>query len=524
MGERMYAAIDLKSFYASVECLERGMEPLEVNLVVADAARTDKTICLAVSPALKSFGIPGRPRLFEVISMVNRLNRIRGFEAEGFEQIRAYNEVYAMGMEEGGCSDKGKQDAEDIYKSMCLSELRRDKHRKIRFIIARPRMALYVDYSMRIYNIYLNYISPEDIFAYSIDEVFIDLTPYRKIYGLSPRELVQKMLLDVYQGTGITATAGIGTNLYLAKIAMDIVAKHSDADENGTRMAFLDEYIFRHTLWDHLPLTDFWSIGRGTAKRLHEHGLYTIGDIARCSIGDDREYYNEKLLYRLFGVNAELLIDHAWGIEPVTLKEIKNYRPKSKSLSSGQVLIEPYTYEKARVVIVEMAEKMALSLMEKNCMASQLVIGVGYDVSNVKGQEFQKEIAVDRYGRARPKHAHGSILLTPPTDAANRLIESTLAIYDRIVDRSLWIRRMHIAATKIEQKAETSSKQEGFADMLDYLNHLESKDKEGRDANLQAAVLKIKKKYGRNAILRGYSFLEGATGKSRNKQIGGHLA
>lgn len=533
MEERIYAAIDLKSFFASVECVERGLDPLDVNLVVADAARTDKTICLAASPALKSFGISGRARLFEVIATVNRLNRsrVRGFRDESLKEINRYNAIYRESratetdLPKGDEKTVGKAETaivEEIAKSMSLKELQKDGHRKINFIIAVPRMGLYVDYSMRIYDIYLKYVSPEDIFAYSIDEVYIDLTPYLKIYGLSAKELVRKMLLDVYSDTKITATAGIGTNLYLSKIAMDIVAKRSMADERGTRIAFLDPYQFRRTLWEHLPLTDFWGIGAGIAKRLNEHGLYTVGDIARCSVGGEKDYYNAGLLYRLFGVNAEILMDHAWGIEPVTLKDVKSYIPSARSLSSGQVLGEPYTFEMARIIVMEMAEKMAFRLTEKKYMTSMLVIDVGYDAAREGGKDTEP----DRYGRPVPKSGHGSIRIEPSTNLANRLIRKAVELFEQIAEKNLWIRRIHIAATRLEF-CSGASRQVGstvFQSFFDVTSggadsHAQC---EQREEKLQKAVLEIKKKHGKNAILRGYSFQKGATARDRNRQIGGH--
>lgn len=514
MEERMYAAIDLKSFYASVECVERGLEPLDANLVVADVSRTDKTICLAVSSALKSFHIPSRARLFEVIAMVNRQNRvrIRDFFEETFQDIISYNAAYE-GREHPAFGE--------VAKSISLKELQEDVHRRIRFLIAEPRMALYVEYSMRIYDIYLKYVSPEDIFAYSIDEVFIDLTPYLQIYKMGPKALVQKMLLDVYTDTGITATAGIGTNLYLSKVAMDIVAKRAKADANGTRVAFLDTYHFRKNLWNHLPLSDFWSIGQATVRRLREHGLYTMGDIARCSMGEERAYYNADLLYRLFGVDAELLIDHAWGMEPVTLREVKAYTPSTKSISAGQVLMEPYPYDLARVIVMEMVEKMAFRLMEKNYITSQIVLGIGYE-----SDKAVHPTDTDGCKGRRAMYRRGSVVIKPPTNLANHLIQKVLDLYDAVSEKTLWIRRINVAATKLEVQTDTGDFKEMDDPLTAYLRESEEPDKSRsrKEEALQKAILSIKSKYGANAVLRGYSFQKGATARSRNRQIGGHKA
>lgn len=388
MKERTYIAIDLKSFYASVECVERDLDPLEVNLVVADVTRTEKTICLAVSPALKSYGIPGRARLFEVVQKVAEVNEARRYRSPG-------------GRFQGSSSDQ--------------RELRKHPELALDYVTAPPRMALYMEYSRRIYAIYLKYIAPEDIHVYSIDEVFLDVTSYLKTYGLTSEELARKMIREVLHETGITATAGIGTNLYLAKIAMDIMAKHVEPDEDGVRIAKLNERSYREQLWNHRPLTDFWRVGRGYAKKLEENGLYTMGDIARCSMGSAQEFYNEELLYRLFGVNAELLIDHAWGWEPCTMEAIKNYRPSSNSVGSGQVLQCPYSYEKAGLIVREMTELLVLDLVDKGLVTNQIVLTVGYDIENLKQSEFQKnyrgEIKTDRYGRKIPKHAHGTMNL-----------------------------------------------------------------------------------------------------------------
>lgn len=495
--EKSYIAIDLKSFYASVECRERGLNALDANLVVADESRTDKTICLAVSPSLKSYGIPGRPRLFEVKSKINHENRLRMAKGE---------------------------------KSWLKSELDADINRQIDFLIARPRMGLYVEYSTRIYNIYLKYVSPEDVHVYSIDEVFIDVTPYLKTYNTTPRELAMTMIRDVLRETGITATAGIGTNLYLAKIAMDIVAKHMPPDEDGVRIAELDEFSYRRDLWNHKPLTDFWRIGRGYQKRLASIGLYTMGQIAKCSIGDKSDYYNENLLYKTFGINAELLIDHAWGYEPVTIKDIKDYRPENNSISTGQVLPEPYDYEGGRLVVHEMADLLSLDLVDKRLVCDQIVLTVGYDIENIKDKKrasvYTGKITVDHYGRAVPEHAHGTINLPSYTSSTKQIIAHVLELYKRIVDENLLIRRINITAnhviTELKAKKKEEFSQLSFFDSDDGVCMPGNDDETEKEKDIQHAILDIKKRYGKNAILKGINHLDGATAKTRNEQIGGH--
>lgn len=354
--ENVYLSIDLKSFYASVECRERGLDPMKTNLIVADAGRTEKTICLAVSPSLKAYGIPGRPRLFQVVQKVREVNKER------------------MRFASGGV----------FTGSSCFDEeLKSSPHLAVNYVIAPPRMALYMEYSTRIYKIYMKYIAPEDAHVYSIDEIFLDVTQYLDIYGMTARQLAEKIIRDVYQETGITATAGIGSNLYLSKIAMDIVAKHIQPDENGVRIAELDERSYRQLLWNHRPITDFWRVGKGYAKKLKEHGMFTMGDVARCSIGEPNNYHNEELLYRLFGVNAELLIDHAWGWEPCTMEDIKAYRPENNSIGSGQVLPCPYPTQKARLVVQEMTDLLVLDLVDKGLVTDQMVLTVGYDIENL---------------------------------------------------------------------------------------------------------------------------------------------
>ena len=434
---RTYIAIDLKSFYASVECRERGLDPMTTNLVVADQSRTEKTICLAVTPSLKSFGIPGRARLFEVVQKVR--------EANNFRRNKAPNRTF-------------------VGKSWDYRELQEHPELELDYIVAPPRMALYMEYSTRIYDIYLRYIAPEDMHIYSVDEVFIDVTPYLKTYNMTARELAITMIQDVLKETGITATAGIGTNLYLCKIAMDIVAKHMDADENGVRIAELDEMSYRRLLWDHRPLTDFWRVGRGYSKKLEAHGLYTMGDIARCSIGKPTDYYNEELLYKLFGVNAELLIDHAWGWEPCTIEQIKSYRPATNSISSGQVLTCPYDYEKTRIIVQEMTDMLSLDLVDKGLVTDQLVLTVGYDIENLtdanRRSKYQGEITTDRYGRKIPKHAHGTANLECPTSSTAMMIQAMLALYDRIVDRELLTRRITVVANNVVSEKRVQQRQE----------------------------------------------------------------
>ncbi len=505
--DRTYIAIDLKSFYASVECRERGRDPLTTNLVVADKSRTEKTICLAVSPSLKNYGIPGRPRLFEVVQKVKAANNARRSKMgkQGFS----------------GSSDDAVQ-------------LTADSSLAIDYIVAPPRMAYYMEYSTKIYNIYLKYIAPEDIHIYSIDEVFMDVTQYLTLYHLTARELAMKMIQDVLQTTGITATAGIGTNLYLCKIAMDIVAKHIEPDSNGVRIAKLDEMSYRRLLWNHRPLTDFWRVGRGYAKKLEENGLYTMGDIARCSIGKSNEFYNEDLLYHLFGINAELLIDHAWGYEPCTIEQVKAYQPETNSVSSGQVLHCPYDFEGARLIVKEMTDQMVLDLVDKGLVTDQIVLTIGYDIENLSDPKRRKmykgAMTTDHYGRQIPKHAHGTTNLKRQTSSTQMIMDAVMELYDRIVDKNLLIRRITITANKLidERFAKQPDAYEQMDLFTDYkeLERTQKKEDEAleREKNMQKAMLDIKKKYGKNAILKGMNLLEGATAKDRNEQIGGHKA
>ncbi len=496
---RQYIAIDLKSFYASVECVARGLDALTTNLVVADARRTEKTICLAVSPSLKAYGIPGRARLFEVVQKVEQVNRQRKKQAPG--------RTFA-----GSSAD--------------ATELARDASLALDYIIAPPRMAHYMRYSAQIYEIYLNYVAPEDIHVYSIDEVFIDATAYLKAAGQTAREFARTIMKDIYSRTGITATAGVGSNLYLCKVAMDIGAKHAPPDENGARIAELDEMSYRRTLWEHEPITDFWRVGRGYAERLASVGLYTMGDVARCSLGGAGDYHNEDLLYRLFGVNAELLIDHAWGWEPCTIADIKAYRPRSGSVGAGQVLQCPYSFDKAKLVALEMAQGLALELVGKGLVTDQIVMTVGYDVEN---RDYTGEMVTDRYGRRMPKHAHGTQNLERFTSSEKRISQAVTELFGRIVDKKLLIRRLYLTATHVA--AEGTQKREGAQQMdlfTDYAaqeaQRQEEEEELEREKRRQQAVLAIKGKYGKNAILKGVNFEEGATAKERNETIGGHKA
>lgn len=491
--KKVYSCIDLKSFYASVECVERGLNPLKTNLVVADKSRTEKTICLAVSPALKQYGIGGRARLFEVLSKVKEINKMRR-KANGYKKF------------------SGKAVNDDI--------LKKDKTKELDLIIAPPRMAHYIDYSANIYNIYLKYIAKEDIFVYSIDEVFMDITNYLKYYKLSPKDLITKIIKDVYDTTGITATAGIGTNLFLAKVAMDVVAKHTEANEFGVRIAELNEMSYRKMLWNHVPITDIWRVGKGISKRLEKYGMYTMGDVARCSIN------NEDLLYKLFGVNAELLIDHAWGYEPCTIESIKNYKPLAKSISSGQVLHCPYSYDKAKLIVREMAELLALDLVSKRLVTEQLVLTIGYDIENVT-DNYNGEITIDHYGRAIPKSAHGTINLDYKTSSSKIITEAMIKLYDKIINTKLSVRRVTMAATKLaseEEKDKVRYRQLDLFSSIDDENNKLDYDREvlKEENNLQNAMLKIKEKYGKNAILKGMDLEDGATTMDRNRQIGGH--
>jgi len=499
---RTYIAIDLKSFYASVECVERGLDPLTTNLVVADRSRTEKTICLAVSPSLKAYGIPGRARLFEVEQKLREVNAGRRRNSRGYRLTG---------------------------KSVSDIDLKAHPDWEVDYIAATPRMAYYIEHSTRIYKIYLNYIAPEDIHVYSIDEVFMDVTDYLSTYGVTAHELARRMIGDVLRQTGITATAGIGTNLYLCKVAMDIEAKHVPADEYGVRIAELDEMKFRRELWSHRPLTDFWRVGRGIAKKLEENGMFTMGDVALCS---ER---NEDLLYKLFGKNAELLIDHAWGWEPTTIAAIKAYRPSSNSLSSGQVLHCPYEADKAKLVVREMTDLLVLDLVDKGLVTDQMVLTVGYDVENLtdpaRRARYHGPVETDRYGRRIPKQAHGSINLDSHTSSTKKIMCAVSELFDRIVDKNLLVRRMYVVANHVLPEADAPKKNDGVVQLdlfTDYAAQEEKQKAEDaaleRERKIQKAALAIKKKYGKNAILKGMNLQEGATAKDRNGQIGGHKA
>ena len=506
--KKQYIAIDLKSFYASVEAAERGQDPLDVNLVVADESRTDKTICLAVSPALKTLGIPGRPRLFEVRQRIREVNRRRLQNAPG----RRFT-----------------------GKSVLASELAADPSLELDLIIAPPRMRYYMDYSRSIVEIYLRHVAADDLLVYSVDEVFLDVTDYLTLYQMTARELAMKMIREVLKETHITATAGIGTNLYLAKIAMDIVAKHIPPDADGVRIAELDEISYREKLWCHRPLTDFWRVGKGTAKKLEENGLFTMGDVARCSEGAETAHHNEDLLYRLFGVNAELLIDHAWGWEPATIRDCKAYKPESQSLNLGQVLPVPYDFEKGRIIVREMADQLSLELVRKDLLTDQAVLDVGYDVENLndpaRTKAYRGEVVADRYGRQVPKGAHGSHNLEERSHSTRLITEAFCEIYDRTVDRGLLVRRFSLSVMHLIPREE-ALREEAPARQLDLFTDYEAleKEKEAKEAALekerqvQKAMLDIRGKFGKNAVVRGLNLQEGATAMERNRQIGGHRA
>ena len=504
MKEHTYICCDLKSFYASVECMERGLDPMTTNLVVADQRRTEKTICLAVSPSLKAYGISGRARLFEVVERVKEVNARRRQSAHGHQLTGS---------------------------SWHDPEVQQDPSLALDYIVAPPRMAKYIDWSTRIYSVYLKYVAPEDIFPYSIDEVFMDITNYLDTYRMTARELTKTILLDILKTTGITAAAGMGTNLYLAKVAMDIVAKHVQADKDGVRIAKLNEMTYRRLLWEHRPLTDFWRVGKGYANKLEAHGIYTMGDIARCSVGRDTDYYNEELLYKLFGVNAEILIDHAWGWEPCTIADVKDYKPENKSIVSGQVLQCPYGFQKARLVAREMVDALALDLVDKGLATCQLVLTVGYDIENLtdpqRSRKYRGPVTTDRYGRKIPKHAVGTENF-PYTSSANDLLKAVTALFDRIVDKDLLVRRLSISANKLLD--ETRVPRQAEAEQLDLFTDYDAREQRqradeaahARERKIQEAMLGIKKKYGKNAILKGMNLEEGATARERNQTIGGH--
>ena len=502
---KVYTAIDLKSFYASVECVERGLDPLTTNLVVADSSRTEKTICLAVSPALKSFGIPGRARLFEVNARVREIN---------MQRIQKAPEKKLLG---------ASSNSLELSADPCLA---------VDFITAVPRMSHYMDVSGKIYGIYLRYISPDDIHVYSIDEVFIDITDYLQTYGMTPRELTKMLIQKVFEQTGITAAAGIGTNLYLAKIAMDIEAKHCKPDPNGVCIAELDEISYRKKLWSHRPITDFWRVGNGYAKKLAEKGLYTMGDIAKCSLGTPEDYYSEELLFRLFGINAELLIDHAWGWEPCSIADIKSYTSDNTSISSGQVLKTPYNFEDAKLVVREMADTLALELVDKDLVTDQVQLTVSYDSGNLSdtesGTDYDGETSLDRYGRRKPKSGHGSYNLEGFSSSGKLITDAVVKLYDQITNRNLLIRNIYLVLNHVSSIAEISRITiPDQPDLFSAFNGPKAENDEEeysrkKETELQKSILDIQKKFGRNALLKGMSLQDKATQKERNEQIGGH--
>lgn len=507
MGERTYICIDLKSFYASVECIARGLDPMRTNLVVADKSRTDKTVCLAVTPPMKAYGLSGRSRLFEVVAKAREVNAVR-------RRNTPFGEFMGTSFD-------------DLM-------LKKDPELKLDYIVAPPRMSHYMKVSSQIYDIYLRHVAHEDIFAYSIDEVFIDATAYLPAIKITGREFAMKMIKDVLKETGITATAGIGTNMYLAKIAMDVMAKKMPADKDGVRIAELNEYSYRKELWDHRPLTDFWRVGHGYAAKLAEVGIYTMGDIALCSAGAKGSYYSEDLLYKLFGVNAELLIDHAWGYEPTTIADVKSYKPSSNSISSGQVLTVPYTADKARLVVREMTDLLVLDLVEKGLVTDQIVLTIGYDVENLTNtsisQKYSGEVVIDRYGRQIPKHSHGTQNLKKKTSSTSAILEAVTELYDRIINKDLLVRRINVVANKVVPEGEEldggASVQMSFFDILDRDDKKIQAEKlaEEKERKVQKTLIDIKKKHGKNAIIKGMNLEEGATAIERNKQVGGHKA
>ena len=507
MGQKTYICIDLKSFYASVECIERGLDPMRTNLVVADKSRTEKTICLAVTPSLKKYGLSGRSRLFEVVQKVRDINA---------DRLR---------------SSPHRRFTASSFDSVFLDS---DPSLKLDYIVASPRMSHYMTVSAKIYDVYLRHVSHEDIFAYSIDEVFIDATAYLPALKISGHDFAMRMIKDVLRETGITATAGIGTNMYLAKIAMDIMAKKMPADEDGVRIAELDEYTYRRELWDHRPLTDFWRIGHGYSTKLEKVGLYTMGDIARCSLGEPGKFHSEELLYKLFGVNAELLIDHAWGYEPTSISDVKSYKPESNSISSGQVLTVPYPADRARLIVREMTDLLVLDLVDKELVTDQVVLTVGYDVENLTNRKiadsYSGEIVTDRYGRQIPKHAHGTANLPKYTSSTALIMDAMTELYDRIINKDLLVRRITVVANRVlpegDSRTEPVSEQLSFFDDIETKARREEEERkaEAREKKVQKAMLAIKKKHGKNAIVKGMNLEEGATAMERNTQVGGNKA
>ncbi|MDD6024762.1 MAG: DNA methylase [Oscillospiraceae bacterium] len=524
--ERTYIAIDLKSFYASVECVDRHLDPMTTNLVVADASRTEKTICLAVSPSLKAWGIPGRARLFEVVQRVREVNNQRlGQAIRQHKAIRVDNET--------GLATDSPKNSHYTFASSSFDDraLKQDPSLELGYIVAPPQMRRYMEVSTSIYNIYLHYVSKEDILVYSIDEVFMDVTHYLSYYHMTARELAMTMVREVLYTTGITATCGIGTNMYLAKVAMDIVAKHAEPDKDGVRMAELTERSYRELLWAHEPITDFWRVGRGIAKKLAAHGMYTMGDVARCSIGSPDAFHNEELLYKLFGVNAELLIDHAWGWEPTTMEQVRQYKPENNSVSSGQVLHEPYDYPKTRLIVREMTDLMVLDLVDKGLVTDQLTLTIGYDIENLKnGRSYSGPVVTDHYGRKIPKHAHGTANLDTYCSSTAIIMDAMMALFTRIADEKLLVRRVTITANHLLREEDVPAAAD--CEQLSLFTDLSEEDAKRahreaalkKERQMQRAMLDIKKKYGKNAILKGMNLQEGATTISRNRQVGGHKA
>lgn len=485
--DRIYMCIDLKSFFASVECVDRGLNPLDTNLVVADKSRTDKTVCLAITPSLKQYGLGGRARLYEVVAKVKEVNKDR---------------------------KKNNDYKRFSGKSYIDSELKKNKELELDYIVAPPRLRTYMKYSTDIYNIYQKYISKDDILVYSIDEVFCDITTYIKLYKLTPEELVTKMIMDVYNTTGITATAGIGTNMFLAKIAMDISAKHMEANEYGVRLAYLDEQKYKETLWNHQPLTDFWSVGRGTVKRLNENGMYTMGDIARMSLE------NEDKLFRMFGVQAEFLIDHAWGYEPCTIKDAKSYRPKSSSLSRGQVLHVPYNSKDAKLITKEMMDSLVLDLVRGHLLTNQIALTINYDIRNIN-EGYEGEITTDFYGRKVPKYSHGTANLDHYTSSTKIITDKISKLYDEIVNKDLKIRKITVGVNDLIYADD--SKKDLVLKQLDLFSDGTKEEKEEKsEKNVQDAIIKIQNKFGKNSILKGMNLEEKSTARRRNREVGGH--
>lgn len=496
---RIYIAIDLKSYYSSVECVDRGYNPLTTNLVVADESRTEKTICLAVSPSLKALGISGRPRLFEVVAKVRQVNNQR-------------------------LARLAKK--EFTGKSVFSKELEEHPDWALDYVVATPRMARYMKMSAEIFRIYSKYIAPDDLHIYSVDEVFIDATNYLQKYKMTAHELALTIIRDILATTGITATAGIGTNMYLCKVAMDIIAKHVPADKDGVRIAGLDEQSYRQLLWTHTPITDFWRVGKGYARRLERYQLFTMGDIAKCSLGKNNEFYNAKLLFRLFGVNAELLIDHAWGYEPCTIEDIKSYEPDNNCLCSGQVLDAPYSYDKGRLIVREMADLLILDLVAKRLVTNQISLTVGYDIENLADPDntYQGEIKVDHYGRRVPKHAHGTVHLCGYTSSTEEIIAKTMELYTRIMNPKLLIRRLSIVANNVLREDRVHQQVEQLDLFADLEKSTQQKRNEEKEKRLQQAILDIQRRYGKNGILKGMNLEEGAKTIERNSSIGGHKA